>query len=196
MFHDKRSKKVIFVSHCVLNQNAKLDQCAHYPGAIREVAELLVSGDAGIIQLPCPELLYLGLDRETDESANPTVASEDTRISKRMSEEKAKELCRKIVGDTVYQIEEYRKNGFEVTGLIGINGSPTCGVETTWAEGEEIDGPGIFMRLLKEELDKKNINLNMAGIRANNPQSAARAVKKYMNEINRFFGKFGGGSSV
>lgn len=196
MFNDKRSKKVILVCHCVLNQNAKLDQCAHYPAAIREVAELLVSGDAGIIQLPCPELLYLGLDREADKSANQTAASEDTRISRRMSEEKAKDLCRKIVGETVYQIEEYRKNGFEVAGLIGINGSPTCGVETTWAEGAEIDGPGIFIKLLKEELGKRNIGLNMAGIRADNPQAAARAAKKYLNEINKFFGKFGGGSSV
>ncbi len=196
MFKDKRSKKVILVCHCVLNQNAKLDQCAHYPGAIREVAELLVSGEAGIIQLPCPELLYLGLDRQADQSASPTVASEDTRIAKRMGEDKARELCRKIACETVYQIEEYRKNGFEVTGLIGINGSPTCGVETTWADGADVDGPGIFIRLLGEELAKRNISFNMAGIRANNPQSAARAVKKYMQEINSFFGKFGGGSSV
>lgn len=33
MFDDKRGKKLILVSHCILNQNAKLDECAHYPGA-------------------------------------------------------------------------------------------------------------------------------------------------------------------
>jgi hypothetical protein len=46
MFDDKRSKKVILIAHCILNQNAKINHCAHYPGVIKRVAQILI--DAGI----------------------------------------------------------------------------------------------------------------------------------------------------
>ena len=87
MFTDKRSKEIILVAHCILNQNAKLDECAFYPGVIREITQLLVDSGMGIIQMPCPELMFLGLDRDVDLSTNPTVASEDTRIALRMENE-------------------------------------------------------------------------------------------------------------
>lgn len=48
-----------------------------------------------------------------------------------MAEDKATALCQQIVNQLVYQIEEYQNNGFEIVGMIGISGSPTCGVETT-----------------------------------------------------------------
>ncbi|AJQ26160.1 hypothetical protein JBW_00808 [Pelosinus fermentans JBW45] len=38
--------------------------------------------------MPCPELLYLGLDREVDPRMSRTVESEDTRVAKRMKEAK------------------------------------------------------------------------------------------------------------
>jgi predicted secreted protein len=132
----------------------------------------------GIIQLPCPELMYLGLARQTDTAANPTVSQEDTRIARRMREEKARALFRRIADDIVFQIEEYRQNGFEVAGLIGINGSPTCGVETTWADDEELNGYGVFLRLLHDTLEKKGILLQMTGIKAADPTAAVMAVRE------------------
>ena len=63
MFTDRRSKKIILVAQCILNQNAKIDGCAHYPGAIEGVAEVLIRSGCGIVQLPCPEVMHLGLDR-------------------------------------------------------------------------------------------------------------------------------------
>lgn len=180
MFNDKRSKKVILVAHCILNQNTKLDKCAHYPGTIREVAEILISRNIGIIQLPCPEMLYLGLDRETDKSTNSTVESEDTRISKRMLEEKSQSLCKKIIEDILYQIEEYHDYNFEIVGLIGINGSPTCGVDTSWSEDKEINGSGIFIKLLSKELQKRNITVKMTGIKAYDAEQAVKAVTEIL----------------
>ena len=176
MFNDKRSKKIILVSHCILNQNTKLDECAHHPGAIEEIVQLLADKNLGIIQMPCPELMYLGLDRQRDRSVNATVMAEDTRIAKLMYEEKAQELCKKIVGDLLYQIEEYQKHHFEVVGLLGINGSPTCGVETTWADDQELAGYGVFIKILNAELLQKGIKLKMVGIKANNTNSALVAI--------------------
>lgn len=183
MFNDKRCKKVVFAAHCVLNQNAKIDQCAHYPGAIKEVAELLVNSGIGIIQMPCPEMLYLGLDRELDESTKPTVESEDSRVFERMSEDNSKALCKKIANNIVYQIKEYQKHNFEVIGLIGINGSPTCGIETAWAEGMETNENGVFIKLLRDELWKNKISIKMIGIKANNPELAVKSIKELLDSI-------------
>jgi predicted secreted protein len=177
MFQDKRSKKVIFVAHCILNQNTKLDMCAHYPGPIKETIQYLMDQGYGIIQLPCPELMYLGLARQTDEAAHPTVEQEDTRIARRMREDKARALFQQIADDILFQIEEYRQNGFEVAGLVGINGSPTCGVDTTWAEDEERKGYGVFVGLLHDMLESKGIQLKMTGIRAIDPDAAVEAVR-------------------
>lgn len=163
MFDDKRSKKVLLVAHCILNQNAKIDRCAHYPGIVKEVTEFLIDAGIGLVQMPCPELLFLGLDRQADRAIPATIETEDTRVAARMVESQA--LCRRLAGDLVFQVEEYRKNGFQIVGVVGINGSPTCGVETNWSDGEEAQGPGVFIRVLKEELDRHGIDLPMRGIK-------------------------------
>ncbi len=180
MFEDKRSKRVLLVAHCIFNQSAKIDQCAHYPGAIKEVAEILIDSGVGLIQMPCPELLYLGLDRQADPETRPTVEAEDTRVARRMVEAPAKALCAGIVRNLVHQVEEYKKHGFEVIGILGINGSPTCGVETTWWEDQERPGPGVFMQMLNEELARKEMVTPARGIRAYRPEEAAAVVREVL----------------
>jgi predicted secreted protein len=85
-----------------------------------------------------------------------------------------------LVNDIVYQMEEYQKFDFDIVGLIGINGSPTCGVETTWYKGGEHEEPGIFIKMLAEELKKKNINLKMAGIKAMDAKEAVLKTRRLL----------------
>jgi predicted secreted protein len=59
---------------------------------------------------------------------------------------------------------------------VGINGSPTCGVETTWSNNEEKPGTGIFIQVFGEELDRWDIFLRMKGIKAYEPERAVAAV--------------------
>ncbi len=172
MFNDQRSKKVILVAHCILNQNAKIDRCARYPGAMRELAGFLVESGVGIVQLPCPELLCLGLDREADPRRAGTVESEDTRVARRMRDGVATTFCDRLAEDIAVQVREYQQNGFEVLGVIGINGSPTCGVETNWSDDEESPGPGVFMQALQ-----KRVAAPVRGVKAANPQDAVVAAK-------------------
>ncbi len=181
MFEDKRSKQVLLVAHCVLNQNAKIDRCAHYPGMMNEVVKTLLEAGVGVLQMPCPELLYLGLARQVDRAAITTIETEDTRVAWRMAAEQGQALCNKIAGNLVYQIEEYLKNGFEVVGVIGINGSPTCGVETTWANGREEQGLGVFMQLLQAACRRHAIVLPLRGIKASEPRQANVVVKELLS---------------
>ena len=66
MFTDGRSRRVVFLAHCLLNQNAISDGTAVYPAAFRELVQFFLEHQVGIVQLPCPELCCLGLDRGRD----------------------------------------------------------------------------------------------------------------------------------
>jgi predicted secreted protein len=176
MFSDARSKRILLVAHCLLNQNAKLDRCAFYPGVIREAAQLILDSGVGIVQMPCPETLCLGLDRQADPAALPSVEAEDTRIAIRMQEPIARKKMQQMAAELVYQVEEYRKNGFEVLGVVGINGSPTCAVERTWYADTPQEGPGVFIQMLQEALAERGISLQMRGMRAPEPEQALSTV--------------------
>ena len=80
MFTDGRSKKVVFLAHCLLNQNAISDGTAAYPAAFQELIRFFLDNEVGIVQLPCPELCCLGLDRGNVLGAQSPVTVENTRI--------------------------------------------------------------------------------------------------------------------
>jgi predicted secreted protein len=183
MFKGRRSRKIVLVTHCILNQNSKIDGCAHYPGAMMEVAELLMSSGCGIVQLPCPELMHLGWDRRVDRQSARTIESEDTRVGRLMSASAGRLYCRRIAEETAYQIQEYVKNSFEVCGMLGIDGSPTCGVETIWAEGQEEPGQGVLIQELVGACRKRSASLHIKGIRAAQPGEAIATTKAMLRSV-------------
>lgn len=177
MFQDARSKKVVFVSHCMLNQNAISDGTADFPAANTEVVSLLLRENVGIVQLPCPELICLGLDRGDVRGGERPVIVENTRIRGALQTPSSAEKLTDLARQAVYQITEYQKNGFRVLGVIGINRSPSCGVETTSEHNEEVSGLGMFMAALQRELDAQGIPLTMIGIKANEIERALDSVR-------------------
>ena len=50
----KRSKKIVVVSHCMLNVHSLEDDLAIYPGVEEDVINLLIRKGVGIYQIPCP----------------------------------------------------------------------------------------------------------------------------------------------
>ena len=182
MFHDARSRKVVFVSHCMLNQNAISDGTADFPAANRTIVSLLLEHDVGIVQMPCPELLCLGLDRGDVHGGERPVIVENTRIRGALQTPQASLRLRPLVEQVVYQIAQYQQNGFLVLGIVGINRSPSCGIETTSAHDEEVAGMGVFMAALKAELDARGISLPMVGIKANESEHAIKAVSRLLSE--------------
>jgi len=181
MFSDNRSKKVILVSHCILNQNSISDATADFPGTNESVLNLLIKSKVGIVQMPCPELLCLGLDRGDIHGGQREVVVENTRIRKNMESQKSIEIINNLVNQVVYQIEEYIRNGFTVLGIIGINRSPSCGINTTSKNDKEIDGSGVFIEMLKKALDNKNININMLGIKATETDKALKSIQELID---------------
>lgn len=153
MFEDARSKRVVLAVHCILNQNARIDRCAYFPGAMGEIAQLLMESGVGIVQMPCPELMHLGLDREAH-------GGREIGIREALSEEEGRSACAEMARHLIFQVEEYRRHGFEVLGVIGNDGSPACGVDRTHYHGTGSGaGEGAFIRSVREELEERGIDI-------------------------------------
>lgn len=178
MFDDNRSKKVILVSHCLLNQNSISDGTADLPSQFDEVIDFIRDNRIGIIQLPCPELLCLGLDRGDKNGSQRELLSENTRIRCLMTERQNMQVLESHARQIAMQIEEYRHYGFQVIGLIGINRSPSCGIETTSMDDREKQGMGVFMQVIAETLDKKGIQLKMTGVKTSKKEESIEKVRQ------------------
>ncbi len=126
MFQDGRSQKVAFLAHCLLNQNAISDGTAVRPAGFPEMVSYLLEHGVGIVQLPCPELLCLGLDRGDPQGAERPVVVENTRSAGPWPRQSPASLLARLVEDTIAQLLEYRRYGFQVVGILGANRSPAA----------------------------------------------------------------------
>ncbi|AOT68965.1 CD3072 family TudS-related putative desulfidase [Geosporobacter ferrireducens] len=181
MFNDVRSKKIVFVCHCVLNQNSISDGTADFPGTNEEIVKRLMEAKVGVVQMPCPELMCLGLDRGDIKGAERPVVVENTRIRKELLKDEQLQTIDRLVENTVYQIEEYLKHGFQISGVVGINRSPSCGVNTTSENDEEVVGEGIFIKALRTSLKNRNIELNIVGIKSSKMDEAIESIDTLLN---------------
>lgn len=134
----ERGKKVVFISHCILNQNSVVHPLARAKGAYRDIVREIMDYGIGIHQLPCPEYRHLGLNRK------PMNKLEYDTVEFRT-------LCKDISKDAINMMKEYLDNGYEIVGIIGINNSPTCSIR---------GAKGILMEELLSLAEKEQIYLN------------------------------------
>ena len=166
-FNDCRSMKVLLVPHCVLNQNARVAGAAEHPAAMRELMLGLMDRKVGIIQMPCPELLILGLNRGS------------IPIRFELDKQEGRAQCRLLARQLVDQIKHYRNCGVKVLGILGKNGSPACGVEETWSDGV-VPGEGVFIKEFLAELREQNIAIEITGIQDHEPNAALGIVDRWL----------------
>jgi predicted secreted protein len=172
VFDDKRSKKVVLVAHCILDQNSRISGCGLFPGAMGEAARVLVDSGVGLVQLPCPELLHLGLDRVRHEGSKIGVWAA-------LSTPTGRQACKDMLQDVVCQIREYRKHGFEVLGVVGIDGSPACGVNLIWdhAGKKDVEGTGAFIIAMRELFAENGLDLEIVGARDGEWEEGVRRIR-------------------
>jgi predicted secreted protein len=91
--------------------------------------------------------------------------------------EPATNIINKLIKDIIFQILEYKKYDYEIKGIVGINRSPSCGVETTSANNKEIEGEGVFIKALRNELKRNNIQLKFVGIKAFETDKVIEAIE-------------------
>ena len=151
-----RSKKIVLVSHCILNQNSVVHPCGRNMSNFKKLLTKIIGNNIGIIQLPCPEISLYGVKRWG-------------HVKDQFNTPHFKKQSKKLIENIIDNVIDYKNNGYEILGVIGIKGSPSCGVTVTclgnwygevggWdmknkletlEEGKE---PGVFMEILKESL--------------------------------------------
>lgn len=131
----KRSKEIIVVSHCILNQNTVIAEEARAMGSIPSVVDWVLKEGYGFLQLPCPEFTYLGINRDS-----MTYEQYDTLDYRNH--------CSKILIPVVEQLIEYKNNGFKIKGMVGIGHSPSCDPSR-----------GVFIEEFNKLLQKSNIDI-------------------------------------
>jgi predicted secreted protein len=132
-----RGKRLVLVSHCVLNQNAVVRGWERAAGAYNDIVRVLLKKDFGILQLPCPEFSMLGEDRP------PLTKEEYDTPDYRVH-------CRELAAEPIKQIREYIRQGYEIVGLLGIEESPSC---------DTLRKRGVFMEELLSLLAAESIEL-------------------------------------
>jgi len=162
-----RSRRIVVVAHCVLNANSKVCGLASYRGAITSLVSQLVDQGAGIVQLPCPETSFLGMRRW-----GMTYEQYDTPAYRRH--------CRSILVTVVDELAAFADAGYLLERVIGIDGSPSCGVTSTcagYAGGEVVAVPacaktagcGVFTEVLQAMLAENKLNIPFEGVDEDNP---------------------------
>lgn len=173
-----------------MNLNSKVRGLAKFPEITKELVKVLLEKDVGIIQMTCPEFTLLGEARWgqcVDQYNNPYF----------------RRHCREISEPIADQVEEYLANQYQVCGVIGIDGSPSCGVNLTcrgdWG-GEMsanpnlqkqletlqmVKEPGALIRELQKILRDRGIKLPFLGF----PEEAdldEQQKKEFFQALNKF----------
>jgi predicted secreted protein len=102
---------------------------------------------------------------------------ENSRIRILLENELNLNKIRKYVKDVLYEVSEYKKYGFQILGIIGVNRSPSCGINTTSKGNKEISGYGVFMNELKAVLDKEGIEIPMVGTKTSEVGESVKSVQ-------------------
>ena len=179
-FNDSRSKKIVLVSHCLLNQNSISDGTADLPSAVEKITSLIQMKNVGIIQMPCPELMSLGLDRGDHAGVSREVVVENSRIRSELEKPENRTKLQSLVDGLVFQIKQYKTNGFDIKGVIGMNRSPSCGVTTTSRDDDEVAGEGVFIEMLKSQLSDQDLDINVVGIKTSEYSESIKQVQNLL----------------
>ncbi len=183
---DERSTEVMFLSHCLLNTNTRYFGGAWRRGSVNEIIEGAMKQGVGIVQIECPEkrawggvlkkYMWMPFD-----SKHPFFF----RLLYPLFIRYTRLVYRRVAASLVKDIRGYIRSGFAVKGVAGVDGSPSCGVDTRLAMNRCFEfmleskteclkrdafnrdlyamcseaGSGIFIEELKKQLDKKALRI-------------------------------------
>jgi predicted secreted protein len=142
---------------------------AEYEGVNHRVIAKLIEDGTGLLQLPCPETAWLGMQRW-----GMTKNQYDTAAYRR--------FCREILQPSIDQISAWMASGYKIRGVLGVAGSPSCGIRTTcmgYMGGEiscvrELDshkpvaqmvpGSGVFIEVLRDVFREHKFDISFLEI--------------------------------
>jgi len=172
----KRKRCIVLLCHCLLNCNSKVEGLAEYQGALESLLKYLIANGYGLIQLPCPEITMYGVKRWG-------------QVKEQYNTPYFRTHCQQIFRPIMEQIVDYLNSGYTCKALIGIDGSPSCGVNKTcssaqWggevgsADGlaakisdlKTIPSSGVFIEEITSCFKENNIKIDLLAIDESDPE--------------------------
>jgi len=154
---DARGNRVVFVAHCLLNQNAKVRGLAGTPGIVAPLVEVLLRTGVGVVQLPCPEVAEYGPGRPL---GNDTRDQYDHPAYHR--------TCHAIAEEAAKLARAHLEDGCRVVACLGVEGSPSCSVHRVpLSEGGARvlrPGVGLFVEALGAAFVRHGLDVPFLGI--------------------------------
>lgn len=126
-YEDRRSKKIVAVSHCILNINNKFLGVADVPGSYTDFLFPIMQAGIGLFQMPCCEVMGWGGVLRTR-----LLEYENLDRYKLHEVEWIRDypkLAAKWALWTADRLEDYASVGYQVLGIIHVSDSPTCGLD-------------------------------------------------------------------
>jgi hypothetical protein len=156
---DARGGRVVFLSHCLLNENVRYLGGAARAGGVSEVVDRYLAGGVGICQLPCPEQRAWGgvLKRRmlVAYGSGGTLMAPLVRLLLRPFIWYTRRVYARLAKMVARDILDYRRSGMDVVGMVGIGGSPSCGVRATLNLPVAV---GALTRCPAARLDRRTLN--------------------------------------
>ncbi len=163
-------KKILVVSHCILNTASKVSQDEselkeEYEWRNR-LMQLVLEKNIQLIQLPCPEFTLYGSKRWG-------------HVKNQFMHPHYRRECEKMLEPVFMQLEEYLSDPeeFQILGIVSVEGSPSCGYRLTcrgnwggeFGKEEEVkqrratlkmvQEPGVMMEILEKELENRKLQI-------------------------------------
>lgn len=157
--HDGRGRQVVFLSHCLLNQNVRYPGGAGRSGGVLELVDGYLRQGVGVCQMPCPEQQAWGGVRKR--LILPAFGSGRTwrapviRCLLPLFETYTRWRYRRLAARVAADVQSCVDADVAVLAIIGVGGSPSCGAFLT------LDLAGAVTELSKcplVELNRERVN--------------------------------------
>jgi uncharacterized protein YbbK (DUF523 family) len=186
---DRRGRRVVFLSHCLLNENCRYLGGACRTACVSELVQQCLDEELGMIQMPCPEeeawggvlkpLLLLAYGLREHHPWLFRLRKPLLRVGMAFTRFRYGRIARRVAR----QIENYVRSGYAVEAVVGVDGSPSCGVQTTLALSALMvlsalplktltnaslnsvlreharSGQGVFVAELRRELQRRHVHV-------------------------------------
>jgi predicted secreted protein len=182
-----RSGKILLLSHCLLNANSKIKGAALHGPVLKPVVRHILQQETGIMQLPCPEHSFAGGARwgqSKDQYDNPFY----------------RRHCSIILGPVIDQLMDYHQQGYKLIGVLGIKGSPSCGIHYTYRakwggeiiphsgdnclpSGSLVKEPGVFLEIFQEKLAEAGLKIPFFEVAEDDLEGTLKSLKEFMSRF-------------
>ena len=147
--------RIALVSHCLANQNAKVDEYAQCPGVVAPVIALLREFGYMLQQMPCPEMTFLGVTRWW-------------QVKEQYDTPGYRRHCRSLAESVADLLQPRLAEGCGDLVIIGVDGSGSSAVTYTgigpdWGGRPEdkpwqvVSGKGVWIEELEQILRRRNL---------------------------------------